>query len=79
MLPFGKVNFSISGGVLLLTKVIKKGAAFVEVYFVMSSLFTARPYYAFDFLALTAFVYALTTATVTILFTYFNLCAEEYR
>lgn len=45
----------------------------------MSSLFASRAYYAFGFLALTAFVVGLTTATVTILFTYFTLCAEEYR
>lgn len=55
------------------------GAAFVELYFVLSSLFASRAYYAFGFLALTAGVVALTTATVTILFTYFCLCAEEYR
>jgi hypothetical protein len=45
----------------------------------MSSLFASRAYYAFGFLALTAGVVALTTGTVTILFIYFNLCAEEYR
>lgn len=45
----------------------------------MSSLFASRAYYAFGFLALTAGVMALTTATVSILFTYFLLCAEEYR
>lgn len=45
----------------------------------MSSLFASRAYYAFGFLALTAGVVALTTGTVTILFTYFILCAEEYR
>lgn len=55
------------------------GAAFVELYFVLSSLFASRAYYAFGFLALTAGVVALTTATVTILFTYFSLCSEEYR
>jgi transmembrane 9 superfamily protein 2/4 len=42
-------------------------------------LFASRAYYAFGFLALTAGVVGLTTATVTILFTYFVLCAEEYR
>jgi transmembrane 9 superfamily protein 2/4 len=51
----------------------------VELYFVLSSLFASRAYYAFGFLALTAGVVGLTTATVTILFTYFVLCAEEYR
>ena len=55
------------------------GAAFVELYFVLSSLFASRAYYAFGFVALTAGAVALTTGTVTILFTYFMLCAEEYR
>ena len=63
----------------ILAGVLPFGAAFVELYFVLSSLFASRAYYAFGFLALTAFVVALTTATVSILFTYFNLCAEEYR
>lgn len=55
------------------------GAAFLELYYVLSSLFASRAYYAFGFLALTAGAIALTTATVTILFVYFLLCAEEYR
>ncbi|EGN99728.1 hypothetical protein SERLA73DRAFT_106457 [Serpula lacrymans var. lacrymans S7.3] len=63
----------------LLSGILPFGAAFVELYFVMSSLFASRAYYAFGFLALTAGVVSLTTATVTILFTYFILCAEEYR
>lgn len=45
----------------------------------LSSLFASRAYYAFGFLALTAGVVSITTATVSILFTYFILCAEEYR
>ncbi|KAH7884475.1 hypothetical protein F5I97DRAFT_1889772 [Phlebopus sp. FC_14] len=63
----------------VLAGILPFGAAFVELYFVMSSLFASRAYYAFGFLALTAGVVALTTGTVTILFTYFILCAEEYR
>jgi len=63
----------------ILAGILPFGAAFVELYFVMSSLFAARAYYAFGFLALTAGIVALTTATITILFTYFLLCAEEYR
>ncbi|KAJ7084421.1 hypothetical protein B0H15DRAFT_396482 [Mycena belliarum] len=63
----------------LLSGILPFGAAFVELYFVMSSLFASRAYYAFGFLALTAGIVGLTTATVTILFTYFILCAEEYR
>ncbi|KAF8520357.1 endosomal P24A protein [Hysterangium stoloniferum] len=63
----------------LLSGILPFGAAFVELYFVLSSIFASRAYYAFGFLALTAGVFALTTATITILFTYFLLCAEEYR
>ncbi|KAH9047779.1 hypothetical protein EDB84DRAFT_1575086 [Lactarius hengduanensis] len=63
----------------LLGGILPFGATFVELYFVLSSLFASRAYYAFGFLALTAGVVGLTTATVTILFTYFVLCAEEYR
>ncbi|CAE6449109.1 unnamed protein product, partial [Rhizoctonia solani] len=63
----------------LLAGILPFGAAFVELYFVLSSLFASRAYYAFGFIALTAGVVLLTTATVTILFTYFMLCAEEYR
>lgn len=63
----------------MLSGILPFGAAFVELYFVLSSIFASRAYYAFGFLALTAGVVGLTTATVTILFTYFILCAEEYR
>lgn len=59
--------------------VLPFGAATVELHYVMSSLFASKAYYAFGFLALTAGVVGLTTATITILFTYFILCAEEYR
>jgi Endomembrane protein 70 len=76
ILPFGEV-FCLSGMCIAIN--CGTGAAFVELYFVMSSLFASRAYYAFGFLALTAGVVGLTTATVTILFTYFVLCAEEYR
>ncbi|WVR08326.1 hypothetical protein IAU60_005379 [Kwoniella sp. DSM 27419] len=67
------VQAAILGGILPF------GAAFVELYFVLSSLFGNRAYYAFGFLFLTFLVVALTTATVTVLFVYFVLCAEEYR
>jgi transmembrane 9 superfamily protein 2/4 len=63
----------------ILGGILPFGAAFVELYFVLSSLFGNRAYYAFGFLFLTFTVVALTTATVTVLFTYFVLCAEEYR
>lgn len=64
---------AILGGILPFS------AAFVELFFMLSSLFGNRAYYAFGFLFLTFSVYLLTTATVAVLFTYFILCGEEYR
>lgn len=78
ILPFGMSSSSVLG-LHLIDFGLFQGAAFVELYFVMSSLFASRAYYAFGFLALTAGVVAMTAATVSILFTYFVLCAEEYR
>ncbi|KAL8292186.1 hypothetical protein RQP46_001652 [Phenoliferia psychrophenolica] len=63
----------------LIAGILPFGAAFIESYFIMQSLFGAKVYYAFGFLALTFAVVALTTATTTILMCYFWLCAEEYR
>ncbi|PVG01267.1 hypothetical protein CPB86DRAFT_805430 [Serendipita vermifera] len=64
---------------VLATGLLPFGAAFIEGYFLFSSIFASRAYYAFGFLAMTTAVVALTTATVTILFVYFLLCAEDYR
>lgn len=55
------------------------GAAFVELYFMLTSLFGHRAYYAFGFLFLTFAVVNVTAAAITVLLVYFVLCAEEYR
>lgn len=64
---------------MLLGGILPFGAAFLELHFILNSLFGTRIYYAFGFLAGTFLVTALTTATVSVLFTYFQLCAEEWR
>jgi len=63
----------------IMAGVLPFGAAFIEIYFVLSSLFGSKAFYAFGFLALTCVVVALTTATVTILMTYLSLCSENWR
>lgn len=63
----------------MMAGVLPFGAAFLELFFVMNSLFGTKIYYAFGFLTLTFVVTALTTATVTVLYVYFALCAEDYR
>lgn len=63
----------------IMAGILPFAAAFLELFFMMNSLFGTKIYYAFGFLTLTFVVTALTTATVTVLYVYFALCAEDYR
>ncbi|KAI7216863.1 endosomal P24A protein-like protein [Hortaea werneckii] len=55
------------------------GAIFVELYFIMNSLWSHRIYYMFGFLFLSFGLLIVTSAAVTILMIYFVLCAENYH
>jgi len=55
------------------------GAIFVELYFILSSLWTGRYYYVFGFLLLTFFILIGTCSEITLVFCYFQLCAEDYH
>ena len=59
--------------------VLPFGAAFIELYFVMSSLFSSRVFIAFGFLALTFGLVVLTTSTVGVLLAFFQLSSEDHR
>ncbi|BDD63685.1 transmembrane 9 super member 2 [Monascus purpureus] len=64
---------------LLLTGILPFGAIFVELYFIMTSLWTNKIYYMFGFLFLCYGLMIITSAATTILLVYFLLCAENYR
>lgn len=64
---------------LLMTGVLPFGAIFVELYFIISSLWTGKIYYMFGFLFICYALMIITTACTTILLVYFLLCAEDYR
>ncbi|KAN0064704.1 Transmembrane 9 superfamily member 2 [Thecaphora frezii] len=63
----------------LMAGMLTFASGFLEIFFILSSMFGTKVYYAFGFLALAFIITGVTTATVTILFTYFHLCAEDYR
>ncbi|BGP17125.1 Transmembrane 9 super member 2 [Rhodosporidiobolus nylandii] len=63
----------------LLAGILPFGAGFIELYYILQSIFGAKAYYAFGFLALSTGVVALTTALTSVLMCYFHLCAEDYR
>lgn len=59
--------------------VLPFGAIFVELFFVLTSLWTDKYYYVFGFLLLSFVILIHTCAEITIVLTYFQLCAEDYN
>lgn len=55
------------------------GAIFIEMYFIMNSIWFHRIYYGIGFLFLVFLVLVLTCSQVTILMCYFHLCNEDYH
>jgi transmembrane 9 superfamily protein 2/4 len=55
------------------------GACFVELYFIMASVWMEFYYYVFGFLLLVFFILIITCAEITLLFNYFQLCNEDYH
>ena len=56
--------------------VLPFGAIFIELYFIMNSIWFHQVYYVFGFLFLVFFLLLLTCSQVTVLMTYFHLCHE---
>jgi len=55
------------------------GACFVELYFILASVWMDQYYYVFGFLLLVYFILIVTCAEITVLFCYFQLCGENYH
>lgn len=64
---------------MLLVGALPFGAIFVELYFIMNSIWFEKIYYMFGFLFLCYGIMIITCASVTIMFVYYLLCAEDYR
>eukprot|EP00992_Anisonema_acinus_P014398 TRINITY_DN9263_c0_g1_i2.p1 TRINITY_DN9263_c0_g1~~TRINITY_DN9263_c0_g1_i2.p1 ORF type:complete len:634 (+),score=110.57 TRINITY_DN9263_c0_g1_i2:46-1947(+) len=64
---------------VLLAGVIPFGAAFIELFFILSSLWLNKFYYVFGFLALVLVILSITCAEISIVMTYFALCYEDYH
>eukprot|EP00992_Anisonema_acinus_P009709 TRINITY_DN5903_c0_g1_i1.p1 TRINITY_DN5903_c0_g1~~TRINITY_DN5903_c0_g1_i1.p1 ORF type:complete len:670 (-),score=192.10 TRINITY_DN5903_c0_g1_i1:80-2035(-) len=55
------------------------GAVFIELYFILSSLWLNKFYYVFGFLGIVFVILAVTCAEISIVLVYFQLCYEDYR
>jgi transmembrane 9 superfamily protein 2/4 len=59
--------------------IVPFGACFVELYFILASVWMDQYYYVFGFLLLVYFILIITCAEITVLFCYFQLCGENYH
>jgi len=64
---------------ILVGGILPFGAVFVELYFILSSLWLDQYYYVFGFLLLVFSILLVTCAEITIVLCYFQLCGEDYR
>ena len=64
---------------ILVGGVLPFGAVFIELFFIMSSVWLHQFYYAFAFLFLVFVILIITCAEITIVMCYFQLCGEDYH
>lgn len=55
------------------------GAIYVELHFILASVWMDYYYYVFGFLLLVFIILIITCAEITLLFNYFQLCNEDYH
>jgi transmembrane 9 superfamily protein 2/4 len=64
---------------ILVGGILPFGAVFIEMFFIMSSVWGHQIYYVFGFAMLVLLILIVTCAEITIVMTYFQLCNEDYR
>lgn len=71
---FNRPEFSI-----LLGGVLPFAAAFIEIFFIMSSVWLHQFYYIFGFLFIVFFIVMIVCAEISVVLCYFQLCQEDYH
>jgi len=66
-------------GTLIVGGIMPFGSCFLELYFIMSSVWMHQYYYVFGVLFVVFLVLLLTVAEITTLYNYFLLCGEDYQ
>ncbi|ONK78845.1 uncharacterized protein A4U43_C01F160 [Asparagus officinalis] len=63
---------------ILIGGVLPFGAVFIELFFILTSIWLHQFYYIFGFLFLVFIILIVTCAEITIVLCYFQLCSEDY-
>ncbi|KAJ3694086.1 hypothetical protein LUZ60_009566 [Juncus effusus] len=69
-----KPEFSI-----LIGGILPFGAVFIELFFILTSVWLNQFYYIFGFLFIVFVILLITCAEITIVLCYFQLCSEDYH
>mmetsp|Transcript_7856 Transcript_7856/g.23557 ORF Transcript_7856/g.23557 Transcript_7856/m.23557 type:complete len:356 (+) Transcript_7856:1015-2082(+) len=64
---------------ILVGGILPFGAVFIELFFILSSIWLHQYYYVFGFLLIVFVILIITCAEITIVMCYFQLCAEDYN
>nr|GMD28830.1 transmembrane 9 superfamily member 9-like [Ipomoea batatas]GMD28832.1 transmembrane 9 superfamily member 9-like [Ipomoea batatas] len=63
---------------ILIGGILPFGAVFVELFFILTSIWLQQFYYIFGFLFIVFVILIITCAEITIVLCYFQLCSEDY-
>ncbi|KAL0906480.1 hypothetical protein M5K25_024977 [Dendrobium thyrsiflorum] len=63
---------------ILIGGILPFGAVFIELFFILTSIWLQQFYYLFGFLFLVFIILIVTCAEITIVLCYFQLCSEDY-
>eukprot|EP01087_Luapelamoeba_hula_P024812 TRINITY_DN957_c0_g1_i1.p1 TRINITY_DN957_c0_g1~~TRINITY_DN957_c0_g1_i1.p1 ORF type:complete len:645 (-),score=84.12 TRINITY_DN957_c0_g1_i1:59-1993(-) len=64
---------------ILMGGILPFGAIFIELFFILSSIWLHQFYYLFGFLLIVFVILIMTCAEITIVMCYFQLCSEDYH
>lgn len=63
----------------LMAGLLPFGSCFIELFFIFSAIWENQYYYLFGFLFLVVLIVVISCAEISIVITYFQLCAEDYH
>ncbi|KAL7165937.1 hypothetical protein ACSBR2_036745 [Camellia fascicularis] len=63
---------------ILIGGILPFGAVFIELFFILTSIWLNQFYYIFGFLFIVFIILIITCAEITIVLCYFQLCSEDY-
>lgn len=64
---------------IIMGGVLPFGCIFIQLFFVLNSIWSSQIYYMYGFLFLVFLILVITCSETTILLCYFHLCAEDYH